>query len=90
MTVTFTTIKLNLSVKSTDPNILQIFKVLEDINDLGSSDILQIESQFHVNGENADALTQKFRELESLGAIGNYQTNNFINQIQSLKAHYLK
>jgi len=90
MAVTFTTIKLNLALKSTDAGISQILETLEGIRSLGSSDVLLIETQFHVTGENADGLILKFRELESLGAIDNFKMNNVINEISSLKEHYLR
>lgn len=90
MTVTFTTIKLNLALKSTDPALIQILETLDEIRNIGSSDVLQIETQFHVTGENADALASKIRELEVLGAIDNFKMNNAINEIASLKEHYLR
>lgn len=90
MSVTFTTIKLDLALKSTDPALIQILETLEDLKSLGSSDVLQVETQFHVTGENADALASKIRELEVLGAIDNFKMNNVINEIASLKEHYLR
>lgn len=90
MTVTFTTIKLNLALKSTDPALIQILETLEEIRNIGSSDVVQIETQFHVTGENADALASKIIELEVLGAIDNFKMNSVINEIASLKEHYLR
>jgi len=90
MSVTFTNIELNLNIRSTDPNIMQILSTLEDIRSLGSSDLLLIQTQFHVTGENADALIAKFRDLDNMGAVENSKANRIISEIESLKTHYLK
>lgn len=87
MTVTFTTIELGLSVKHTDTEIL---KVLEDIATLGSSGNLNITVQLHVTGQNADALIEKYDELQRLGAISTYPRNHAVTMIKSLKEHYLR
>lgn len=87
MTVTFTTIRLGLRLKHTD---IETLKVIEDMANLGCSGDLEVDIQLHVTGENADALIEKYDELQKLGAISTYPRNHAVTTIRALKEHYLR
>lgn len=88
MTITFTNLDINLTVNYT--LVDKLLAIMSEMQQAGAGNLLRFEMQFHVTGNNADRVKVYLQELHTLGAIENYQYQVLVNQVDSLKRHYLK